>query len=132
MQSTNFSSSQWFYSLRSCARRPKFILCTGGNPLAYIPTYSSQDTTSSGLLSGNIWRNLSSWMPQRETSPQSAEDSNTFPGRAQTFGSGRSQGVSTVNSDSSLQARLLDSGNSPNRTSDPAATDAEQHIINSR
>ncbi|PSS24391.1 Rhomboid-like protein [Actinidia chinensis var. chinensis] len=122
-------SSSW---LSACARRPKFILCTGGNPLAYIPTYSSQDTTSSGLLFGNIWRNLSSWMPQRETSPQSAEDSNRFPGRAQTFGSGRSQGVSTVNSDSSLQVRLLDSGNSPNRTSDPAATDAEQQIINSR
>ncbi|PSS23547.1 Rhomboid-like protein [Actinidia chinensis var. chinensis] len=127
-----YSAIEYSSWLSACVRRPKFILCTGANPSGYIPTYSSQDTTSSGLLSGNIWRNLSSWMPQRETSPQSAEDSNRFPGRARTLGPGRSQAVSTVSSDSRLQARLLDSGNSPNYTSDPAATDAERQIINSR
>jgi len=85
----------------SCVRRPKFIVCTGGNPSGYIPTHTSQNSTRyilntvgftpnhtdhtryiliyifkfilswvSGLLSGNIWRNLSSLMPQREVSTQ--------------------------------------------------------------
>ncbi|KAM7500005.1 hypothetical protein LguiA_024419 [Lonicera macranthoides] len=58
-------SSSW---LAGCVRRPKFMMCTGGNSSGYIPTYSSQNTPSGGLLSGNIWRNLSSWMPQREAS----------------------------------------------------------------
>jgi len=85
----------------SCVRRPKFIVCTGGNPSGYIPTHTSQNSSryilntvgftpnhtdctryiliyifksilswASGLLSGNIWRNLSSLMPQREVSTQ--------------------------------------------------------------
>ncbi|CAN6577221.1 unnamed protein product [Malus baccata var. baccata] len=54
----------------SCVRRPKFIVCTGGNPSAFIPTYSTQGTPSSGFSAGSIWRNLSSWIPQRETSVQ--------------------------------------------------------------
>ncbi|KAL4296379.1 hypothetical protein GQ457_12G013030 [Hibiscus cannabinus] len=45
-----------------------------GNPSAYIPTHTIQNSPSSALFSGNIWRNLSSWMPQRETSAQSAQD----------------------------------------------------------
>uniref|UniRef100_A0A5B6YLG1 UBA domain-containing protein n=2 Tax=Davidia involucrata TaxID=16924 RepID=A0A5B6YLG1_DAVIN len=116
-------SSSW---LSTCVRRPKFILCTGGNPSGYIPTYSSQNTTSSGLLSGNIWRNLSSWMPRRETSAQTAEDNDRFPGRGRTLGADRGQTASTVSSDSSLQARLLDNSSSPNYPSDLAAIGGQQ------
>ncbi|XP_071724855.1 rhomboid-like protein 15 [Rutidosis leptorrhynchoides] len=91
--------SSW---LSFCVRRPKFILCSGGNPSGHIPTYSGQNTTPSGLLSGNLWRNLSSWMPQRETSSQPTEDGR-FPGR------GRTLAASPLgNPDSNLQARLLD------------------------
>ncbi|GKU91075.1 hypothetical protein SLEP1_g4999 [Rubroshorea leprosula] len=54
--------------LASCVRRPKFILCSGGNPSGYIATYAGQNTPSSGLFSGNILSNLSSWMPQRRSS----------------------------------------------------------------
>ncbi|KAJ7971382.1 rhomboid-like protein 15 [Quillaja saponaria] len=98
------------YFLSSCVRRPKFILCTGGNPSGYIPTHSSQNSTSSGLLSGDTWRNLSSWMPQRETSPQlQPTQESRFPGQGRTLGSGQSQMAPAVNSDSNLQARLLDS-----------------------
>ncbi|CAK9137888.1 unnamed protein product [Ilex paraguariensis] len=122
-------SSSWF---SSCVRRPKFIMCSGGNPSGYIPTYSSQNTTSSGLLSGNIWRNLSSWVPQRETSVQSGQDSNRFPGAGRTLGSARSQTVPGVNSDSSLQARLLDNSVSPNHQSNPAPAGGGQHISNGR
>ncbi|KAK2969164.1 hypothetical protein RJ640_009923 [Escallonia rubra] len=115
-------SSSW---LSTCVRRPKFMLCTGGNTSGYIPSYSSQNTTSSGLLSGNIWRNLSSWMPQGERSAQLAEESNRFPGRGRTLVSGRSQEVFILGSDSSLQDRLLDDC-SPNRPSVAEATGGQQ------
>lgn len=121
-------SSSW---LSTCVRRPKFIVCTGGNTSGYIPTYSNQNT-SSELLSGNVWRHLSSWMPQRETSAQSADDSNRFPGTARTLGSGRNLNAFTVSSDSSLQTRLLDSSNSPNHPSDAAVTGTGQQIIDGR
>ncbi|KAA8518415.1 hypothetical protein F0562_015889 [Nyssa sinensis] len=121
-----YSAIESFSRLSTCVRRPKFIMCTGGNPSGYIPTYSNQNTTSSGLLSGNIWRNLSSRMPWRETSVQTAEDSNRFPGRGRALGAGRGQTVSTVSSDSSLQARLLDNSSSPNPSSDLAATGGQQ------
>ncbi|XP_031381742.1 rhomboid-like protein 15 isoform X2 [Punica granatum] len=98
--------------LSTCIRRPKFIVCTGGNTTGYIPTYTSQNTTSSGLFSGNLWRNLSGWMPQRDSSVQSAEDGR-FPGRGRTLGGDRSQGLAP-GADSNLQARLLDD-NSPER-----------------
>ncbi|XP_052175775.1 rhomboid-like protein 15 isoform X2 [Diospyros lotus] len=122
-------SSSW---LSACVRRPKFILCTGGNPSGYIPTYSSQNTTSSGLLSGNIWRNLSSWMPQRQTSAQSTEDSSRFPGTGRTLASARSQTASTVTSDSSLQARLLDNSSITSHPLERTASGANQQIVNGR
>ncbi|OMO68723.1 hypothetical protein COLO4_29456 [Corchorus olitorius] len=118
-------SSSW---LASCVRRPKFILCSGGNPSAYIPTYSGQNSPSSGLFSGNIWRNLSSWMPQRETAAQSIQEDSRFPGRGRTLGAGQN---AAVNSDSNLQARLLDNSN-PNNTSDIAAAGAGQGLSNER
>ncbi|KAL5545632.1 hypothetical protein UlMin_005319 [Ulmus minor] len=104
---TFYSSIEASSLLASCVRRPKFILCTGGNPSSFIPTHSSQSTTSSGLFSGNVWRNLSSWMPQRETSSQSTEDSR-FPGRGRTLSGVQNQTAAAGNLDSNLQARLLD------------------------
>ncbi|XP_073276411.1 rhomboid-like protein 15 isoform X2 [Primulina huaijiensis] len=100
-------SSSW---LSTCVRRPKFIVCSGGNTSGYIPTHSGQNTTSSDMLSGNLWTNLSSWMPQRvpSTQMQTSQDSDRFPGRGRALGSGLNQAASVANSNSSLQARLLD------------------------
>ncbi|KAJ6406815.1 hypothetical protein OIU84_010350 [Salix udensis] len=120
-------ASSW---LSSCVRRPKFILCTGGSPTSYIPTYSGQNTTSSGLLTGNIWRNLSSWMPQRETSAQ-AEQDYRFPGRGRSLGSGQSETVPAVNSDSNLQARLLDNSN-PDLSSHLGVTATREPLLDGR
>ncbi|KAH1195505.1 Rhomboid-like protein 15 [Glycine max] len=117
---SSIESSSW---LSSCVRRPKFIVCTGGNPSGYIPTQTSQNSTTSGLLSGNIWRNLSSFMPQREVSAQSTEDIR-FPGRGRTLGAVQGQTASHLHSDSNLQARLLEdsSPNSPLDSSTPSNT----------
>ncbi|XP_052299241.1 rhomboid-like protein 15 isoform X3 [Citrus sinensis] len=112
MPGTSFYSAIESSSLLStCIRQPKFILCTGGNPSGYIPTYSGQNTSSSGLFSGNIWSYLSSWMPQRETSSQPTQDSR-FPGRGRTLSSSQSP----VHVDSNLQARLLDNSSPENRS----------------
>ncbi|XP_048225767.1 rhomboid-like protein 15 isoform X2 [Ricinus communis] len=124
---SSIEASSW---LSSCVRRPKFIMCTGGNPTAYIPTYSSQNMNTGGLFSGNIWRNLSSWMPQRETSSQSTED-NRFPGRGRTLSSTGSQTIPAVSSDSNLQARLLDNSNS-NLSSNLAATGTPGRLTDGR
>ncbi|XP_024027007.1 rhomboid-like protein 15 [Morus notabilis] len=120
-------ASSW---LAPCVRRPKFILCTGGNPSGYIPTHSSQSTTSSGLLSGNVLRNLSSWMPQRETSAQPTVDPR-FPGTGRALGSGRTQTATADNSESNLQARLLDDS-SPQRSSDTATIGTGQQLSDER
>ncbi|WCJ34121.1 RHOMBOID-like protein 15 [Euphorbia peplus] len=101
---SSIESSSW---LSSCVRRPKFIMCTGGIPSSYLPT--SQNTAPSALFSGNVWRNLSSWMPQRETSSQpTAVQDSRFPGRGRTLAATGNQTIPAVNSDSSLQTRLLD------------------------
>ncbi|WOG98224.1 hypothetical protein DCAR_0417565 [Daucus carota subsp. sativus] len=123
---SSIESSTW---LSTCVRRPKYIMCTGGNPSGYLPTYTNQNV-SSGLLSGNIWRNLSSWMPQRGTSAQSADDSR-FPGTGRTLASGRNTNASTVNSDLGLQAKLLDSSSSPNDLLN-TAVGAPQPILDGR
>ncbi|XP_071690528.1 rhomboid-like protein 15 isoform X2 [Rutidosis leptorrhynchoides] len=120
---SGIESSPW---LSTCVRRPKYIMCTGGDPSGYIPTYSTRNTSSSGMLSGNIWTNLSSWMPRREVPPQSTEDNSRFPGRGRTLGATQTQTVSANNSDSSLQARLLESGNSPVHPSSQEAIVAGQ------
>ncbi|XP_062112299.1 rhomboid-like protein 15 isoform X2 [Humulus lupulus] len=118
-------ASPW---LACCVRRPKFILCTGGNPTSYIPTHSTQNTTSSGLFSGNAWRNLSSWMPQRGTSTESTADSR-FPGTGRTLASTRTPTGPADNSDSNLQVRLLDDSSPP---SDTAATGTGQPLSDGR
>ncbi|OIW11414.1 hypothetical protein TanjilG_05185 [Lupinus angustifolius] len=106
---SSIESSSW---LSSCVRRPKFIVCTGGNLSSYIPTHTSENSTSSGILPGNIWRNLSSFMPQRGVSAQTNEDSR-FPGRGRTLGASQGQMASHLHSDSNLHASLLDNS-SPN------------------
>uniref|UniRef100_A0A2P2L1U2 Rhomboid family protein n=1 Tax=Rhizophora mucronata TaxID=61149 RepID=A0A2P2L1U2_RHIMU len=116
--------------LSSCVRRPKFILCTGGNPAGYTPTYSGQNTASSGLLSGNIWRRLSSWMPQWETPVQSTQDSR-FPGQGRPLGSGRSHTIPRGNPDSNLQARLLDN-HSLDHPSVLTGASVEEHLSDDR
>lgn len=122
-------ASSW---LASCVRRPKFILCTGGNPSSYIPTHSSQNTTNSGLLSGNVWRNLSSWMPQRETSAAQSAVDPRFPGSGRTLGSGRTRMATVDNSESNLQVRLLDDSSSPQRSSDTEAPGTGQQLSDQR
>ncbi|KAL3532215.1 hypothetical protein ACH5RR_005736 [Cinchona calisaya] len=101
-------SSSW---LSTCVRRPKFMLCTGGNASGYIPTHTDQSPPPSGLLSGNIFRNFSSWVPQRDAASQSAEDDSRFPGRGRSLGSGLSQTPSVGSPNSGLQARLLEDSN---------------------
>ncbi|KAM7262113.1 hypothetical protein ACFE04_021190 [Oxalis oulophora] len=125
MPATSFfsaiESSSW---LAFCIRRPRFILFSGGNTSGYIPTYTGQTTPPSALLSGNLWRNISSWMPQRETSAQATEDSR-FPGR------GRTLAASPLgNPDASLQARLLDN-NSPNHPANttPVGTGRQLPVV---
>lgn len=56
---------------------------------------------------------------------QSTQDSR-FPGRGRTLGGGRTQGASDDNSDSNLQARLLDD------PSDTAPTGTGQHLSDGR
>ncbi|XP_024982760.1 rhomboid-like protein 15 isoform X1 [Cynara cardunculus var. scolymus] len=102
---SGIESSSW---LSTCVRRPKYIMCTGGEPSGYIPTYSTRNTASSESLSGNMWSNLSSWMPRREVPSQSTEESSRFPGRGRTLGAPQMETVSNNSSDSSLQARLLE------------------------
>lgn len=134
MPATSFYSTlESFSCISSCVRRPKFILCTGGNPSSYIPTYSSPNATSSGLFSENMWRTVSSWMPGREASAQSVHDSSDhrFPGRGRTLGSSRSQTTPAMNSDSNLQARLLDNGDQ-DHPGDVAIIGAGQQILDGR
>ncbi|XP_057718564.1 rhomboid-like protein 15 isoform X3 [Arachis stenosperma] len=125
-----YSSIEASSLLSSCVRRPKFIVCTGGNTSGYIPTHTSRNSTSGGILSGNVWRNLSSLMPQREVSAQPTEDSR-FPGRGRTLGSGQGQAASALNSDSSLQARLLDNS-SPDQPLDSSAHSTAQQLSGGR
>nr|GLL30269.1 rhomboid-like protein 15 [Ipomoea trifida] len=110
-------SSSW---LSTCVRRPKFMMCTGSNVSGHLPTYSSQNTTSSGLLSGNMWRNFSSLLPQRENPPQSMQEDSRFPGAGRTLGSNPNRGSSIGNPDSNLMARLLDDNDSQGHLSAPS------------
>ncbi|XP_022746933.1 rhomboid-like protein 15 [Durio zibethinus] len=105
-----------------CVRQPKFILCSGGNPSTYILSFSGQNSPSSGLFSGNIWRNLSSWIPLRETAAQSTQDDPRFPGKGRTLGSGQN---TAVNSDLNLEGRLLDNSSSNNPSDSAVAGAAE-------
>lgn len=123
-------SSSWLTTL---VRRPKFILCTGGNTTGYIPTHSGQSPTSSGLLTGNFWRNLPSWMPQRETySPVQTTQDDRFPGRGRTLGSVSSLTASGGSPDSSLQARLLQNNNTTDHPTQPGTNAGTQLMSDGR
>ncbi|KAM0053267.1 putative serine endopeptidase [Helianthus debilis subsp. tardiflorus] len=126
---SGIESASW---LSTCVRRPKYIMCTGGDPSGYIPTYTTRNTTSSESMAGNIWTNLSSWMPRREVLPQSTEENSRFPGRGRTLGAPQTETGPTNGNDSSLQARLLESGNSPVHPSSQEAIDAGQQRNNRR
>ncbi|KAL8204864.1 hypothetical protein R6Q57_010487 [Mikania cordata] len=126
---SGIESTSW---LSTCVRRPKYIMCTGGDSSGYIPTYSMRNTTSSESLSGNMWTNLSSWMPSREVSPQSTEENNRFPGRGRTLGATHTETGPINGSDTSLQARLLESGNSPVHPSSQEPLSAGQQRNNRR
>nr|XP_021852010.1 rhomboid-like protein 15 isoform X3 [Spinacia oleracea] len=111
---SGIETSTW---LSACVRRPKFILCSGGNSSGYIPTYSSSNSTSgwgSGSATTNLWSHLSSLMPQRDTSSQNVQSTDStqdtrFPGRGRTLSAPRSETAAT---DSNLQTRLLDNAGS--------------------
>lgn len=122
MPGTSFFSgienSSW---LAACVRRPKFILCTGGNSSGYIPNYTNPNSTSSGSVT-NLWSHLSSLVPQRDTSSQSTQDSR-FPGTGRTLSAPRSETVPSVIPDSNLQTRLLDNTGS-NEQSDMTAVNS--------
>jgi hypothetical protein len=62
---------------------------------------------------------------------QLTQDDPRFPGMGRTPGGGRSQMVSGGNSDSNLQARLLDNS-SPDRPSDIAATGTGEQLSDGR
>ncbi|KAG2406647.1 Rhomboid-like protein [Vigna angularis] len=124
---SSIESSSW---LSSCVRRPKFIVCTGGNPSGYIPTHTNQNSTgTTSSLEVDFSRYLSSWQPCLSTafesidSLMSTEDSR-FPGRGRTLGSGQDQAPSHLHSDSNLQERLLEdsSPNNPLVSSTPSNT----------
>ncbi|KAJ3674794.1 hypothetical protein LUZ60_005410 [Juncus effusus] len=101
-----YSSIESSSAISFCIRRPGFILCTGGNTYGQLPTYSTGTTSPRSLIPGNIWRNISSWLPSRgNTSPSEEGQDARFPGRGRTVGAVRNQ---TSSNDSNLQDRLLD------------------------
>ncbi|KAK8954555.1 hypothetical protein KSP39_PZI002892 [Platanthera zijinensis] len=100
--------------ISACVRRPGFILCTGGATHGILPTHFNSNTAPSSLVSGNLWRNITSWMSQRETTVNQAAQDSRFPGRARTLASSRNQPTSGVDSDLSLQAGLLENSDTYN------------------
>lgn len=84
------------------------------------------------LYRTNYW-----WRCNRGTSyvfyfTQSTEGNSRFPGRGRTLGETLTETVSANNSDSSLQARLLESGNSPVHPSSQEAIGVGQQRNNRR
>nr|KAJ0186266.1 hypothetical protein LSAT_V11C900478540 [Lactuca sativa] len=69
------------------------------------------------------YANLSSWLPRREVAPQSAEENSRFPARGRTLGATQTGTVSNnAFPNSTLQTRLLESGNRPVYPSTEEAT----------
>eukprot|EP01018_Ginkgo_biloba_P010529 Gb_16184 [translate_table: standard] len=67
--SSSYSAIESSALLAFCLRRPGFIV-SGGSGAAgtgLLPSFSSTNASGAGL--GNVWRNLHSWMPWRENSP---------------------------------------------------------------
>ncbi|KAG2536325.1 rhomboid-like protein 15 isoform X2 [Panicum virgatum] len=82
-----YSKIEGLSALSVCVRRPGFILCTGGTTYGQLPTYSNTSAAPSALINGNFLRNISSWMPNRQTPTVQEGEDPRFPGRARTLGS---------------------------------------------
>jgi len=82
-----YSKIEGLSALSVCVRRPGFILCTGGTTYGQLPTYSNTSAAPSALINGNLLRNISSWMPNRQASTVQEGEDPRFPGRARTLGS---------------------------------------------
>ncbi|KMZ75328.1 Rhomboid family protein [Zostera marina] len=123
-----YSSIESFPILSACLRRPGFILCTGGTPYGSIPTYSNTNTSSSGLFSQNLWRNISSFMPQRGTTADQVGQDLRFPGRGRTLSSNQSQSTPDVDSDSNLEVGLLENGLTEPHLTTPAIISDTRNI----
>uniref|UniRef100_A0A0D9VX00 UBA domain-containing protein n=1 Tax=Leersia perrieri TaxID=77586 RepID=A0A0D9VX00_9ORYZ len=103
-----YSSIEGLSALSVCVRRPGFILCTGGTTYGQLPTYSNTSTAPSALINGNFLRNISSWMPSRQTTTTQAQEQDPrFPGRARTLGSAGTEPTAREAS-ANLHASLLD------------------------
>ncbi|WOL08921.1 rhomboid-like protein 15 isoform X1 [Canna indica] len=125
-----YSAIESSSALSLCVRRPRFILCTGGTTHGQLPTYTNTNIMQDGLSSGNLWRNISSWMPQRGApSAQPAQDTR-FPGRGRALGSTRNQSAGPADSDLSLQTRLLD--NSTNHSIETSTLNTERRLPEAR
>lgn len=124
-----YSSIEGLSMLSACVRRPGFILCTGGTTYGQLPTYSNTSTAPSSLINRNFWRNISSWMPSRQTSTiqtsstQEQEDPR-FPGRGRTLASTGTEPTAREAS-ANLHARLLD-----NTTPSDPLTNSQHTALN--
>nr|AIY60753.1 rhomboid protein Ginbi_RBL15 [Ginkgo biloba] len=116
--SSSYSAIESSALLAFCLRRPGFIV-SGGSGAAgtgLLPSFSSTNASGAGL--GNVWRNLHSWMPWRENSPDESLQDHRFPGRGRALGSSQSQSAPGFHSDSDMQARLLERNNQPEANSE--------------
>uniref|UniRef100_A0A0E0KGX5 Peptidase S54 rhomboid domain-containing protein n=1 Tax=Oryza punctata TaxID=4537 RepID=A0A0E0KGX5_ORYPU len=106
-----YSSIEGLSVLSVCVRRPGFILCTGGTTYGQLPTFSNTSTAPSALINANFLRNISSWIPSRQTTTtqgNTQEQDPRFPGRARTLGSAGTE-PTTREASANLHASLLDS-----------------------
>ncbi|KQK13939.2 hypothetical protein BRADI_1g13480v3 [Brachypodium distachyon] len=109
-----YSSIEGLSLLSICVRRPGFILCTGGTTYGQLPTHYNMSTSTapSSLINGNLLRNISSWIPSRQTStteasPTQEQEDPRFPGRGRTLASTGTEPTAREAS-ANLHARLLD------------------------
>ncbi|KAL5708906.1 Rhomboid-like protein 15 [Ranunculus cassubicifolius] len=116
--------------LSPCVRRPKFILCSGGNQSGYIPTHTSPNSSPPSLINANMWRNISSWMPRRETTVAQATQDSRFPGRGRTLASSPNL-LPPSDSDASLHQGLLNN-NDPNHFLEPLVSNTGTQIPDTR
>ncbi|CAM0875645.1 unnamed protein product [Alopecurus aequalis] len=105
-----YSKIEGLSVLSFCVRRPGFILCTGGTTYGQLPTHSNTSIAPSSLINGNLLRQISSWMPSRQTSTiqtsgtQEQEDPR-FPGRGRTLASTGTEPTTAREASANLHAR---------------------------
>jgi len=119
-----YSKIEGLSALSVCVRRPGFILCTGGTTYGQLPTYSNTSAAPSALINGNLLRNISSWMPNRQASTGQEGEDPRFPGRARTLGSAGAEPAAREAS-ANLHARLLD-----NTTPSEPLTNSQHTVAN--